>query len=186
MAFKTVASLDCDKAISLGGMNKKENKKNPTSIEGYYLGFKEVESPMSKTGKAKLHIFQTPSGNTGVWGKTKLDSALMQVTPGAMVRATYTGQGKPSKGRQGAYLFTVEVDDENTIEVSSGNSSSYSDSGNSYADETEDYGNESDDYDNQDDYVADAPVAKSAVSGDSRAKVQALLAKGRAATNPKN
>lgn len=115
MAFKELADLDCDSTTALGGVNKKTNKKNPTSAEGYYIGSKQVDSPKSKTGKAWLHIFQTAEGKLGVWGKTDLDRKVLSVSPGTMTRITFTGMQQTKNNPM--YKFQVAVDDENTIEV---------------------------------------------------------------------
>lgn len=117
MAFKEVNSLDADTTISLGGTNKKTGKANPTKVEGYYLGSRTVPSPMSKTGTAFVHVFQTASGNTGVWGKTDLDRKMQAATPGAMTRVTQNGLAPAKPGKQAMYKFKVEIDEENTIEV---------------------------------------------------------------------
>jgi hypothetical protein len=117
MGFKEVASLDTDTTIALGGTNKKTGKPNPVQVEGYFIGSKTVESKMSKDGFAKLHILQTSKGNVGVWGKTDLDRKMLQVTPGAMIRITQNGRLE-LPGKMPMYKFKVEVDSENTIEVS--------------------------------------------------------------------
>lgn len=177
MAYKTVSDLDADKTIALGGRDK-NNKPNPTQIEGYYLGSKQCKSEMSQSGFCKLHVFQTPTGNVGVWGKTKLDSALAQVDAGTMVMATFTGVGKPSKGRKGAYLYRVEFDPENTITppTTTGPDLSASD----YEDEESPAFNEDE---GLDDHEAPEPTyspraqASGPSAADRAAKVQALLAK---------
>lgn len=116
MGFKTVVSLDCDKAISLGGEDRKTRKANPTSIEGYYVGSRKVESAKSKTGFCLLHVFQTSGGLTGVWGKTDLDRKLSSVSPGIMTRASFVGM-KETKNNP-MYLYKVEIDADNSIDVS--------------------------------------------------------------------
>ncbi len=115
MSFKEVISLDCDNAIQLGGTNKKTGKANPTKLEGFYLGSKEVPSKKAKTGFSKLHAFQTPKGTIGVWGKTDLDSKLATVTLGFMTRVSYTGM-KETKNNP-MYVYKVEVDSDSSIEV---------------------------------------------------------------------
>jgi len=117
MAFKTVSDLSTDNAIALGGANRKTGKANPTTITGYFIGSKDVDSPKSKTGKAKLHVFQTPEGNVGVWGKTDLDLKLRNAQPGALTRVTFTGMQETKNNPM--YKYKVEVDTENTIEVAS-------------------------------------------------------------------
>jgi hypothetical protein len=116
MAFKEVLDLDCDTTVALGGMNKKTGKPNPTRVEGYYIGKKETENRKSKTGKSNLYIFQTAKGNIGVWGKTDLDRKMASALIGAMTRVTQSGSVPTPNGDM--YKFKVEVDAENTIEVS--------------------------------------------------------------------
>lgn len=117
MGYQEVVSLDCDTAIQLGGKDRKTGKANPTRIEGYYVGSKNVPSPKSKTGFSKLHVFQTPKGAVGVWGKTDLDRKLASAQTGAMTRVTYTGM-KETKNNP-MYVYKVEVDADNSIDVSS-------------------------------------------------------------------
>lgn len=115
--FKEVSSLDADITTALGGINKKTGKPNPTTMTGYFIGSREVDSKMSKTGKAAIHVLQTPQGNVGVWGKTDLDRKLSQVTPGSMIRITQNGK-QEIPGKNPMYKFKVEVDSSDTIEVS--------------------------------------------------------------------
>lgn len=113
MGFKPVADLDCDITIQLGGVDKKTKKKNPKTIEGYYLGARDVES---KFGLAKLHVFQTDEGNVGVWGKSNLDMKLGSVDAGTMTRVTYTGK-VPSKKGNDMFKYSVEIDSDNIIDA---------------------------------------------------------------------
>lgn len=115
MGFKEVNSLDADVTVAIGGRNKKTNKENPTSAEGYYLGSKKVASAKSKTGFAYIHILQTPKGNLGVWGKADMDRKVTTVTPGTMIRITHTGMQATPNGDM--YKFKIEQDDTNTIDV---------------------------------------------------------------------
>jgi hypothetical protein len=138
MAFKPVADLSTDSAIALGGFNKKLRKDNPTTVTGYFLGSKEIDSPMSKTGKAFLHVFQTAQGNLGVWGKTDMDRKLRAATVGAMTRVTYTGQ-QEIKGKNPMYKYSVEVDADDVIEVTaSTGASDTSDNSDDYSQDSED------------------------------------------------
>jgi len=115
MAFKTVTDLSTDVTISLGGTNRKTNKKNPTSVEGYYLGKREVADAKKKSGVSYIYTFQTPKGNIGVWGKTDLDRKMQGVAPGTMVRASYDKMKPTANGDM--YIFKVEIDEDNTVEV---------------------------------------------------------------------
>lgn len=114
MAFKELVSLDTDVTTALGGTDRKTGKKNPTSAEGFYLGSKKVEG---KKGESSLHVFQTPKGNLGIWGKTDMDQKLKTVTPGTMTRVTFEKMVPTKNGDM--YKYRVEVDAEHTIDVGS-------------------------------------------------------------------
>lgn len=117
MAFTEVQDLGCDTAISLGGRDKKTGKPNPTTLTGYFLGTREIASKFSASGKAKMHVFQTPKGNVGVFGKTDLDRKMSEVQAGVMVRVTQNGSVPTNKGND-MLKFKVEVDADNSIVVS--------------------------------------------------------------------
>jgi len=182
MAFKVVASLDCDTTVTLGGVDKKTKKKNPTQIEGYFLGSKETGP--NKFNKAKIdlvHVFQTPKGNVGVWGKTDLDRKIKNVTPGTMVRATFDGTLPTNKGND-MLKYKVEIDESETIDVSdlvdsqdSGGDDNNTQYGDDPAIDGEDY-EDSDEDDNSNSVLS----ASSDAVAERAAKVQALLGKNKA------
>ena len=179
MAYKERTSLDADVTTPIGGVNKKTGKKNPSQIEGYYLGSREVESKKSKNGKAQIHFLQTSKGNVGVWGKTDLDRKLDGVEPGCMIRITHTGMQSTPNGDM--YKYKVEVDDENTIEVSAASSDSSSDDteeydGNLSQDLEDNQGYDSEDTEESEEDVAQLAAAKQAAASRA-AKVQSLLKK---------
>lgn len=116
MAFTEIASLDTDVTTQIGGVNKKTGKKNPTTVEGYYLGSKKIDSKKSKSGYAYLHILQTPKGNIGVWGKTDMDRKLTTIEAGTMVRITFDKMVPTPNGDM--YKFKVEADSANKADVS--------------------------------------------------------------------
>jgi hypothetical protein len=117
MAFEKIIDLDCDVTIALGGVDKKTGRPNPTKIEGYYLGSRQVADKKKKSGFSFIYAFQTPKGNVGVWGKTNLDNKMASVAPGTMVRVTQSGKRPTPNGDM--YLFLVEQDRDNTIPVNS-------------------------------------------------------------------
>lgn len=179
MAFTEISSLNCETTTALGGRNK-EGKPNPTQVEGYFIGSKDVESRKSKTGKAKLHILLTAKGNVGIWGKTDLDRKMLNVTPGVMVRITQNGKVPTPNGEM--YKFKVEVDSENTTEVAVQTSGSSEEEDSGYSG-NEGFG-ESEVF--EDELAADevqyvaprAPAKGTATAPDAarQAKVRALLA----------
>lgn len=125
MAFKQVQDLDSETTISLGGVNKKTRKANPTSVEGYYIGKRKVDSKKAKSGFSFIYYFQTPKGNVGVWGKTDLDRKMEGVVAGNMVRASFEKMIPTPNGEM--YKYKVEFDPDNTIEVTAPQSSDYGD-----------------------------------------------------------
>lgn len=179
MAFEKLVDLDCDKAISVGGRDKKTGKANPTSIEGYFLGTRQVTSKFSKSGFGPLHIFQTEEGNVGVYGKTNLDPKLKNVEPGTMTRVKFTGTRPTDKGND-MICYSVEIDRGNTIDVSS-----FSPNNDGAASEASDEGDFDDaDADAEDTAEVDEPApprptrpaqAATPPSAAQQAKVQALL-----------
>ncbi len=187
MAFKEVASLDAETTTPLGGFNKKTKKDNPASAEGYYLGTKVVESKKSKNGKASIHILQTKKGNLGIWGKTDMDRKMQAVTPGSMVRISFAKMQPTPNGEM--YIYRVEVDADNTINVSGLASNStneetdaFENDNNAYADEAVD---EEEELDEAMDEVEEpeALTARPAMSAAQRKQsVEALLSKKRTAT----
>ncbi len=114
MAFKKVLSLDAEITVALGGKDKKTGKANPTKVEGYYLGSRQVTG--GKKGPSIIHFFQTPKGNIAVWGKTDSNRKLAGVTPGTMTRISFDKMKPTPNGDM--YCYNVEVDDENVIDVS--------------------------------------------------------------------
>lgn len=170
MAFTEVVGLDCDSTTALGGVNKKTGKPNPKKAEGYYLGSKEVDSKMSKTGKAFIHILQTPNGTLGIWGKSDLDRKIKSVTPGTMVRVTQNGTAPTNKGNP-MFKFKVEVDSDNTIDVGPAQESSV-DAG-SYGEDTADTS-----------YAEDPTYAEAAVDAEEQLPDEIPLARASAPKRP--
>ena len=115
MGFKEIADLDCEKTTALGGVDKKSGKTNPTTITGYYIGTRDVASPKSKGGVAKLHVFQTKNGNVGVWGKTNLDQKMLGVQPGVLTKVDFTGMVQTKNNPM--YKYRVACDESQQIEV---------------------------------------------------------------------
>lgn len=179
MAFKEVQDLGCDATVKLGGVDKKTGKKNPTQVEGYFLGTREIDSKFSRTGKAALHVLQTPKGNVGVFGKTDLDRKMNAVTPGTMIRITQKGSVPTNKGND-MLKFTVEVDEDNRIEVG-GIAEQNESEGYEGGDEGTDEAEENDDIDMDTVMVAAASNTSGAnLTAAERAKrVQALLNKNK-------
>lgn len=181
MGFQKVTSLDADITYALGKKNKQTGKADPSSVEGYYIGNREVDT---KLGKTKLHIFQTPKGNIGIWGGTDMNRKLSQVALGSMARVTAAGKKPTPRGDMN--VFNVEVDKENSIEVSAGDFSSNESMGDNsdQIDSSAFSDDDSDADDSESDFDADdSPRSQSHIGGLTAAqrqeKVQALLNKNK-------
>lgn len=174
MAFKKVQNLNPDTMISLGGINKKTGKKNPVSVEGYYLGRNQFEDRKKKSGIGYTYVFQTEDGSVGVWGKTDLDKKMSGATPGQMMRLTFLNMRKTPNGDM--YVYEVEFDPENTIEVAAVSDNDSSEESEQDDDSASD---DPDGSDANDDYKADtsdaAQLAAQEAAEARKVKVQALL-----------
>lgn len=175
MAYKEIVSLDADVTIAIGGVNRKTNKKNPTQVEGFFLGTRQVESKKAKSGFAAIHFFQTANGTLGVWGKTDMDRKLATATPGAMTLVKFEKMQATPNGEM--YKYSVAQDDSNTIEVALSNTTPQND-------EYNDNESTEDSYDNEDPQDEDAQQTAALAAAERKAKVQSLLnGKGKTAKN---
>ena len=182
MGYQKKSDLSTDTTVQLGGTNKKTGKPNPKSIEGYYLGAKTTQSDF---GEGKLHIFQTASGNVGVWGKSHSNRLLASEHIGQMVKLSFTGMGKAQKGRAAPYVYELLFDAENTIEVASDSIETFGEVEAEVTTEEVGSYDESEDseVDSEEEVLDVAPPARptmpkraaTAPSPEARAKVQALL-----------
>jgi hypothetical protein len=108
MALVDKQDLSTDSVFGLGdGQDKLQ------SIEGYYLGNREVKTA---NGDSIIHVFKTPKGNVGIWGTAKLNSNLGTEDLGVFQSITYKGKVRIAGGKtQHTYRFQSDSDD--TIEV---------------------------------------------------------------------
>lgn len=173
--FEEVTSLDADTAVTLGGIDKKTGKANPTEIEGYYLGAKQVPSTMAKSGFTPLHILMTSEGNVGVWGKAHLNKLLSNVNPGQYVAIEFAGM-KKVKNFPPSYSYRVGVRKGDIIDVASAAASvSEESSGADYVEEDlyEDSNTAAEEVAAA--YSSKAPKATTPPSASAQAKARALL-----------
>ncbi len=166
MAYKKIADLSAESTVKIGGVNTKTGVKNPTEIEGYYLGSKVIQT---SNGESRVHTFKTPKGNIGVWGTKELNDKLGQVTPGTMTLVEYGGK-KNLKGGKTLHTYEVSQDDSNVLEFSAANSDD---------DETND-GTSEGNFDEEDAAQTAALAAAEKVA--KRAQAEAILARGKGKT----
>lgn len=168
MAYKTITDLSCDTVVALGGVNQDTGVKNPTSIEGFYLGAKSVTNREGQT--SFIHVFQTPKGNQGIWGKADTNSKLAQVVKGTMTLVTFDRIVKLNGGKK-KYVYTVQQDREQSIEVSINTITDNLGS----SDSDNDYASEESDSNDEDDTTEDADQDTALAAAERKAKMQALL-----------
>lgn len=191
MGYKEVTTLDADTTITIGGVVKKTGKKNPTNIEGFYLGKREVTGgKFTRPGKKdSIYFLRTADGNVGVWGKTDLDRKMNSVTPGAMIRISYAGTTPTPNGDM--HKYKVEVDMSNTIEVDDYATYTASNDEDNAEDDREAVGGyedgpEVDEDENDEEYEAPKTTTRNVASltgtaADRAKRAQELLSKGRKA-----
>lgn len=183
MAFKEISSLESENTVALGGINKKTGKANPTKVEGYYLGKRQVEDRKKKSGFSFIYYLQTPKGNLGVWGKTDLDRKMAEVTKGAMIRVTQNGTRNTPNGDM--YIFKVEVDNDNVLDSVPADQNTFGESGEAEEDNSAYGGGEEEEtgVDEDETPLDEAPPARAAAPRQAaktpdaarQAKVAALL-----------
>lgn len=176
MGFKELSSLDADVTVALGKKNKETGRPYPTVAEGYYLGKRAVKT---NRGESELHFLQSALAyndlglkvgqNLGVWGTTDLNRKLLQVTPGNMVRVTSAGTKPTPNGDM--YVYRVEVDSDNAIEVSTAEA---------------DYVSSEDDTTNDDTTYSEDDTPPRAAPAASIERVQGILNKGKTKASIRN
>lgn len=118
MAYETLSDFDCDKTIAVGGIreDKKTGKKykNPTQLEGYYVGTKTgIENKLNPEKPNSLHIFQTAEGRVGVWGKTDLNQKMGQAKVGFKTLVQFDKMIPTKRKPMFKYIVKQDKDDVN-------------------------------------------------------------------------
>lgn len=178
---KLDGGLSCYKSIAIAGKDK-NGVNNPTEFEGRYLATVREKSAFSKApdGCTNKHVFQTPEGNVGVWGRGYLDTEMKKATVGMMIRIVFDGMAKALPGKAPGYKFDVRGDKNNVVDVSHLLTTSdpvYNTSpGTVYEDDTDEDNDE-----NPDAYEAVAPratpprTAAQTPTAESQARTKAIL-----------
>ncbi len=96
-----------------GGGEKFKFESKGDKIEGHYLG----DDTINIAGKEVIrHTFKTAKATISTLGSYQLNEVMEKVTPGQLVRVTYTGD-KALKAGKSMKTFKLEVDNTNTITV---------------------------------------------------------------------
>lgn len=126
MAFQEYSSARPEFFVTLGGHNKK-GEKNPTLIEGYYLGRTVGVNTFDPTKPKVTFMLKTPKGIAGVNGNANLITRITEAegnfkaregsnAEGVLVRLTCTGE-IPTKKGNAMKTFSVSFDAQDRIEV---------------------------------------------------------------------
>lgn len=103
--------------VKIGGIDKETGKKNPTFIEGYYLGVETRPSKFKKDGVA-FYKFQTANGYEGTYGNSAgMVTAMKKAVVGRMTKLMDTGQTLDTGKGNPMRVFKAYQDDQNTIEI---------------------------------------------------------------------
>lgn len=173
--------LDDIRPVVLGGVDKKTNKKNPTQLEGYFLRVETRPNRFNPDKPQNFYIFQTATGQVGIYGKAGIDREMKKATIGVMTLVKDTGQILDTGKGNPMRVFQVAQDRANALDsatLAQSNVAPQSD---------EDYASQADelsDIDVEDDETPPArPVAPKvplkAPSAERQAALQALLSKPR-------
>lgn len=174
MAYELLSDVE---TVVLGGKNKETGKKNPTSLEGYFLRVEHRPNKFNPKVPQNYYVFQTSTGDKGLFGKAGVDREMKKAILGAMTKVVNTektldtGKGNPM------IVFEVYQDKSNSIEVAEQDSTDTPPSVESAHEAVDDALDEDDD--EELDVVAAPMPSKPArpvqVNAERAAKVQALM-----------
>lgn len=109
------------KTVTLSGVDKQTNKKNPTEIEGYLIRVERRPNKFDPNKPQNYYVFLTPEGERGVYAKAGINSALKSARLGVMTKLVSTnetldtGKGFPMKVFKGMQDSTNTLD-QDTLE----------------------------------------------------------------------
>jgi len=184
MAFNDYSSPKPDSWVTVGGVTR-EGVKNPSSLEGYYMGTISEPSSFDKNKLKHTHLIQTAKGIAGVNGSSNLNFKMKDsennllkrgISPiGVKLRIEFVGTKPSSKGNPTKlYKVTFDVSDINEA-IASGVVTAPVEE---YASNEEDESYTSAEVDTADD-EDDALQTAALAAAERKAKVEALLAKGK-------
>lgn len=173
MGYERVVSMNFDKTIGMGGVDKKTGKPRPTRIEGFYLGKTSVTI---KDKPTTVYGFLTPEGTVGVYEKEGLRREMLGAKVGLMTLVVQEGM-RPTN-HQPMYIFEVSQDKTRSIDVNSSETSSPNSEFEDGDASEELLLDESSEEAQEEVHTAPRPPVRTAVtpSAESQAKIRAALA----------
>jgi len=115
MAYQELGNVT---PVVLGGVNKETRQKNPTELEGYYVGKEQRPNKFNPKQPQNFYIFQTSNGLEGVYGKAGIDKVMKGAVLGRMTKLIATGEELDTGKGFPMKLFKAFQDAEDTIDVS--------------------------------------------------------------------
>lgn len=112
MGYEKVSSVA---TVKLSGVNKLTGKKNPTTLEGYYVRWEPRPNSFNPDKPQKFYVFLTSEGEVGVYGTAGIDFEMKKCKIGQMTKLVNTGKEKPSKLGQPTKIYEAYQDKANTI-----------------------------------------------------------------------
>lgn len=176
------------KIVKLGGIDKTTGKKNPTQLEGYYLGFELRPNKFNPQKPQHFFKFQTQAGLVGTYGNSAgMVRAMRNAVEGCMTKLVDTGETLDTGKGNPMRVFKAWQDKANTIDVSTVNVEEPTASDDNYT-STDDIPSDDALFDDEqavDEIVPPRPVAPKVapvVDHARQAKLQAMLAKSKTRT----
>ncbi len=116
MAYETLSNVQ---VVSLGGINKKTGKKNPTELEGYYIGSEPRPNKFNLAIPKNFYKFQTQAGLVGLYASAGIDQTMKSAVVGRMTKIVATGETLDTGKGNPMKVYEVMQDRTNNIDVDS-------------------------------------------------------------------
>lgn len=113
MGYELLADVQ---TVVLGGTDK-NGKRNPTQLEGFFLRTESRPNRFNPGKPQNFYVFQTETGEVGVYGKAGLDREMKKAKIGAMTKVVNTGKKLDTGKGQPMTIFEVYQDKTNAIKV---------------------------------------------------------------------
>lgn len=107
--------LEKTRSVQLGGVNKTTGKKNPTELEGYYVGVEKLPNKFNPGQPKNFYKFLTAAGEVGIFASAGLDYVLKGATPGLMTKVVSTGETLDTGKGNPMKVFKAYQDKTNSV-----------------------------------------------------------------------
>lgn len=164
------------KSITLGGVDKKSGKQNPTQLEGFYIRKEEKPNKFNPGKPQAFYVFETKEGPVGLFGKAGIDREMKKANLGVMTKVVDTGKLLDTGKGNPMRVFEVYQDSTNTIDPESVAAPTSEEPVGDEPEIEDEYEQEDAAYQTA---IVHAPIRPATVSTASVSKAQALLSRVR-------